>query len=53
MFLEKFSGLIKMFGVERILYAGPKCGLKSFPTYQCALECLKNVSEATKNLKSI
>lgn len=49
----RLEHIIKMFGVERILYAGPECGLKSFPTYQCALECLKNVSDATKNLKSI
>jgi len=39
---------IEFFGKERVPYAGPECGLSSFPTYSCALECLKRVSEVLK-----
>ena len=37
---------LNRFGEERVLYAGPECGLKGFPTYECALECLRRVSKA-------
>jgi len=46
------SRLVKMverFGVERVLYAGPECGLKGYPTYETALECLRRVSSAIEN----
>ena len=33
-----------------VAYAGPECGLKSFPTYECALECLRRVAEASRTL---
>jgi len=36
------------FGPERIPYAGPECGLKGFPNYECALECLRRVSITVK-----
>lgn len=36
----------KRYGEERVLYAGPECGLRSFPTYECAIECLRRVSKA-------
>lgn len=39
---------IDLFGAERIPYAGPECGLKSFPTYECAMECLRRVANAVK-----
>jgi 5-methyltetrahydropteroyltriglutamate--homocysteine methyltransferase len=42
--------VIKHFGVERIPYAGPECGLKGFPNYSCALECLRRTSQAVKNV---
>jgi 5-methyltetrahydropteroyltriglutamate--homocysteine methyltransferase len=38
--------LVDRFGEDRILYAGPECGLKGYPTYASALECLKRVSDA-------
>jgi 5-methyltetrahydropteroyltriglutamate--homocysteine methyltransferase len=34
------------FGAERVLYAGPECGLKGYPTYETAVECLRRVSAA-------
>jgi 5-methyltetrahydropteroyltriglutamate--homocysteine methyltransferase len=54
-FLEKLDimkkrlvEIVSRFGVERVPYAGPECGLKGFPTYECALECLRRVSSAVK-----
>ena len=45
---KRLVGLINRFGPERIPYAGPECGLRSFPTYECALECLSRVSRAVR-----
>ncbi len=42
---------IEKFGAERLPYAGPECGLRSFPTYESALECLRRVSKAVKKLQ--
>ncbi len=43
--------VVEQFGAERVLYAGPECGLKGYPTYESALECLRRVSSATKNFE--
>jgi 5-methyltetrahydropteroyltriglutamate--homocysteine methyltransferase len=58
-FLEKTSvmqgrlkNIIEAFGDNRVLYAGPECGLRSFPTYESALECLRRVSEAVRSIRS-
>ncbi|MCP8304533.1 MAG: hypothetical protein H3Z50_03565 [archaeon] len=45
---RRLAEMIDRYGIERVLYAGPECGMKSFPTYECALECLKRVSDALK-----
>ena len=48
------SRLVKMverFGVERILYVGPECGLKGYPTYETALECLRRVSSTLESFE--
>lgn len=45
---RRLAEIIDRYGIERVLYAGPECGMKSFPTYECALECLKRVSETLK-----
>lgn len=47
---ERLTGIINRFGAERVLYTGPECGLKSFPTYECALECLRRAANAVKNV---
>jgi len=47
---NRLISIIERFGVERVLYAGPECGLKGFPTYNCAIECLRRVSEASKSV---
>jgi 5-methyltetrahydropteroyltriglutamate--homocysteine methyltransferase len=38
---ERLRKVVNRFGSERVKYAGPECGLKSFPTYECAMECLR------------
>ena len=43
----RLENIIKAFG-ERVLYAGPECGMKGFPSYECAIECLKRVAKASK-----
>lgn len=44
--------IMERFDKEKVPYAGPECGLKGFPTYDCALKCLKRVSEATKSIRN-
>ncbi|RLI15634.1 MAG: hypothetical protein DRO43_00595 [Candidatus Hecatellales archaeon] len=44
----RVKAAIEFFGEERIPYSGPECGLSSFPTYACALECLRRTVEASK-----
>lgn len=45
---NRFVKIVEYFGENRILYAGPECGLRSFPTYESALECLRRVSKVVK-----
>ena len=42
---RRLTSVVKRFGVDRILFAGPECGLKGYPTYENALECLKRVAD--------
>ncbi|MBS7651960.1 MAG: hypothetical protein QW638_00725 [Candidatus Bathyarchaeia archaeon] len=58
MFLEdpnliqsRLRALTRRFGAENIPYVGPECGLRAFPTYGCALECLRRTSEVAKRLR--
>jgi methionine synthase II (cobalamin-independent) len=44
----RLAKLIDSFGVNRISYSVPECGLRGFPTYECAIECLRRVAEATE-----
>jgi len=39
---------VERFGENRIAYAGPECGMRSYPTYESAIECLRKVSEAVR-----
>jgi len=48
---KRLIKIIETFGGERVPYAGPECGLRSFPTYESALECLRRVSETVKKLQ--
>ena len=46
--LKRLVQIVESFGEERVPYAGPECGLRSFPSYGCALECLARISRAVK-----
>jgi 5-methyltetrahydropteroyltriglutamate--homocysteine methyltransferase len=48
---KRLITIVERFGKDKILYAGPECGLKAYPTYENALECLRRVSAATKSIK--
>ena len=43
---ERLRAIIERFGPERVPFAGPECGLRGFPTYRCAIECLRRAAEA-------
>ena len=43
--------VVERFGAERVLYAGPECGLKGCPTYEIAFECLRRVSSVVKSFE--
>ena len=45
---KRLKTIIGRFGSERVLFAGPECGLRGFPTYWCAIECLRRTAEACK-----
>ncbi len=47
---KRLVKLIENFGANRISYSVPECGLRGFPTYECALECLRRVADATKTV---
>lgn len=49
---KRLRDITSRFGEERVLYAGPECGLKSFPTYESAITCLSRVSQAISNHKA-
>jgi len=45
---QRLKQIIERFGENRILYAGPECGMKGLPTYELAIEYLRKISEATR-----
>jgi methionine synthase II (cobalamin-independent) len=49
---KRLAKMFERFGVERIPYAGPECGLKGFPTYESALECLRRVSNVIESFEN-
>lgn len=55
-FLETESAMIKrlqmivgLMGEERVKLAGPECGLRSFPTTECAMEYLSRAATVASN----
>ena len=48
---RRLANVVDRFGAERVLYAGPECGLKGYPTYKTAMECLRRVSVAINSYK--
>jgi 5-methyltetrahydropteroyltriglutamate--homocysteine methyltransferase len=47
----RLVNVVERFGAERVLYAGPECGLKGYPTYEIAFECLRRVASAVKSFE--
>ena len=43
---KRLMGMEERFGAERVPWVGPECGLRGFPTYESAIECLRRVSAA-------
>jgi 5-methyltetrahydropteroyltriglutamate--homocysteine methyltransferase len=43
---KRLRDVEERFGAERVPWAGPECGLRGFPTYESAIECLRRVSAA-------
>lgn len=46
---KRLTNVVERFGEDRIMYAGPECGLKGYPSYKNALECLRRVSSAVES----
>lgn len=46
---KRILDIVNRYGPERVPYASPECGLKGYPTYECALECLRRVALATQS----
>jgi len=47
---ERLNKTIERFGVNRVPYFGPECGMRSFPTYESALECLRRVAQSARTV---
>lgn len=47
---KRAEQIIAKFGSERVTYVGPECGLRGFPTYETAVECLRRVASIAKSL---
>ncbi|RLG41387.1 MAG: hypothetical protein DRO05_04090 [Thermoproteota archaeon] len=47
---KRLMKAIDLFGCDRVKFAGPECGLRSFPSYKCAIECLKRTAEAVSRV---
>ncbi len=43
---NRLSQTLSRLGENRVPYAGTECGLRSFPVYESAIECLRRVSQA-------
>jgi len=50
--LSRLRLVVARFGTDRVPYAGTECGLSSFPTYECAIECLRRADKAVKKYNS-
>lgn len=48
---NRLTKVINRFGLERVLYVGPECGLKGYPTYENAIECLRRVSNVAQSYR--
>jgi len=46
---DRLTKVVTSLGENRVIYAGTECGLRSFPTYESAIECLRRVSKAVRS----
>ncbi|UCH57847.1 MAG: hypothetical protein JSV18_02795 [Candidatus Bathyarchaeota archaeon] len=46
---KRLEKVVRRFGPERVPYAGPECGLSSWPTYESSMECLKRISATVED----
>jgi methionine synthase II (cobalamin-independent) len=46
---DRLTKVVASLGENRVIYAGTECGLRSFPTYESAIECLRRVSKAVRS----
>jgi len=47
---KRILDIANRYGQERVPYASPECGLRGYPTYECALECLRRVALAARSV---
>jgi 5-methyltetrahydropteroyltriglutamate--homocysteine methyltransferase len=47
---HRLAKVVKRFGIEKVVLAGPECGLRGFPTYNLAIGCLRRVSQAVEGI---
>lgn len=45
---KRLRKVVTNLGENRVIYAGTECGLRSFPTHESAIECLRRVSKAVR-----
>ena len=45
LFRKRLTMVVERFGEERVPHAGPECGFGSWPTYETAMGCLRQISE--------
>ncbi len=45
---NRLERIVTHLGENRVAYAGTECGLRSFPVYESAIECLRRVSQAVR-----
>lgn len=48
---RRIVNIVNRFGLDRVLYAGPECGLRGLPTYRSALECLRRIAIAVDGVQ--
>jgi len=49
--MRRLCKVVETFGPERVPYAGPECGLRGFPTYRSAVECLRRVAGVVSSFR--
>jgi len=47
---RRLKAVLERVGPGRVPMAGPECGLRGFPTYEAAIECLRRVAEACRRI---